>query len=1060
MAKHKVSGPVGRAVYTVIVLALCVLTAWFLTLPETDYEIQPNQIECLQASQDISPEGISQSLISRGSFRGIQVRWTTHKTEAESDVYAELFRQEDARPLDRIVIPASAVRDNQETDIVFSGSYGPGAYRVRLTCPEDSKDTVAVWTSVTDTYLHGQAMDGNGVDKGYDWYFHLLTAYPESMTARHRILRTAGIVLVFLSGACALGWLYGAKALRKRKSICAAVRFVRNHTDLLLLSLVILVPTLAYLDYLVGDRIYVFTLMDRGSDSAAQTYPFLLNTAERIRNGEWGEFFNFRQGLGDPQAAFFPTLTSWVSLFGENAVGRLLGISQWAKVVLSGILAYGFVKERGAGAVARFAVAMGFCFNCMLVARGAWESYPNIALLVMFWLYAYERRLNGKGSLLWFFSSFFTFVNFGLYDCVLYTALGLVYMLVRRIIRESAPKAAFLVFLKDFGWFALFASAGMMDTVRYTLVRTLSSSRLREGVEGYAETAGETFFTGVDTWISAFLRTVGHTLGGITRNTDPMNILEGPAFYTGITAFLTVPAAMCLLRGRKRRIFLCFIATALCYMAIVPLRLIANGFSKETFKLSSFWIVILFILLSIEFFRAAEKGRLSRGAIAATYVTAAGFIVLLFCAKQNGYVLGSGEWIVSLTLIILYSGMIHLRALNRRISLVRYLMILCVTVEAVLVPYEMIHYRHMEDRMENSGIERADTIELLSSLPDDEWYRVEKDYVNVFLTDPLAEGYRGSTSYLGGVEISQSVQDIYDAWHLPHRGNHYLYGSGGNIWFESLAGTKYLLSEHDMEFRYGYRLMETRNGIKVYENQYVHPLAWFSEGADLPVCPEGQYDLSASRIGYRVQYPDTYLFGMPPKNSVLIIEAEFSPEVDTRGTLYMQDRQNRFSSLYFQISPNSRIEITSDEVFSVWFDTHTMKHLRSIAFYAVDRDDYYRAYREYAASAKENAIGIMMNGENQFSGSVKAVKDGYIITAIPWHEKWKVLSDGIELETMPINGGFLGARLQAGEHRIEIRYVGDSWIAGNKYKILGFCTFILVSIVLSSKKQRKEKAHR
>ena len=1057
MGEHKTGRPDGRAVYTIVVLVLCVLTVWFLSLPETDYEVHPNRIESIRTAEYISPEGISQSLTSRGNFRGIRVRWATNKTVPENEIYAELFRQEDGTLLDRIVIPASAVRNNEETEIVFSGTYGPGAYRVRLTCPEDSEDTVTVWTSITDAYSQGNAMNADGGDEGYDWCFQLLTAFPESMMIRHRILRAAGIVLVILACGCALAWLYGAERFRKEKRVRSAILFVQKHADRILLGLVILIPTVFYLDFLLGDRIYVFTMLDRGSDSAAQTYPVLLNTADRIRNGIWGEFFNFRQGLGDPQAAFFPTLTSWVALFGEERIGWLLGVSQWAKVVLSGVFAYGFVKERGAGSVARFAIAMGYCFNCMLVARGAWESYPNIALLVILWLYAYERRLNAKGNLLYFFSSFFMFVNFGLYDCVLYGALIPVYMLVRRIIREESGKAAVRGFLKDFGWFALFAFTGMMDTIRYTLVRTLSSSRLREGVEDYAESAGESVFINADTWFSAFLRTVGHTIGGITKNTDPKNILEGPTFYTGISVFLTVPAALCLTKGKKRRISLLFIAAALCYIAIVPLRLVANGFSKDTFKLSSYWIVILFVLLNIEFFRAAEEGRISRGAIAATCMTAAASVVLLLCAKWNGYVLGEEEWIVSLTLIILYPVLILLRAANRRIPLTRYVMIICVTVEAILVPYEMICCRHMEDRTENSRIERADTMEIISSLPEDEWYRVEKDFTNVFLSDPLAEGYRGSTSYVGGIEINPSVQEIYQAYHLPQRGNHYLYGSGGNVWFESLDGTKYLLTDSDLEFRYGYRLKETRNGIRVYENLYACPPAWISEGAEPPEFPGGQYDLSGKRLGYQMER-NTYLPGFLPENSVLVIEAEFNPEVDTRGTLYIQDRQGRFSSLYFQVGPLSRIEIANDNIFSVWFDSHTVKQLMNISFYAADRDEYYAAYREYAAMAAEHNTGLKAQGENHFTGTAKADMDGYLITAIPYHKKWEVSADGEKLETTPVNGGFLGARIPAGEHRIEILYDGDGWAEGNKYKILGSAAFILTAfMVLLSRKHRKEK---
>ena len=1058
MRTHDRAEILARVFLTVAVLALTALVIWFLLLPEADYELLPSQTESILTSENIPPNGISQSIESAGGLRGIRVRWATHKTIPKSSIIAELILDDDGSVAGRVEIPASDIVDNRETDILFPDTYGAGSYRFRLSSPDESSDTVAVWKSANNTYVGGSAYNSrNEADSG-DWDFNLLIAYPASMLARHRILKTAGIVLTGLVCGVLLTWIYGAASLRKVRRIRSLIRWGKAHSGALLILLLILVPTIAYLDFLTGDRLYVFTMLDRGADSVGQTYPNLLNTAARLRNGIWGEYFNFRQGLGDAQPAFFPTLTSWVALGGESRIGWLLGVSQWIKVVLSGIFAWLFVRERGGGKTARFAVAMGYCFNCMLIMRGAWESYPNISLLVILWLYAYERRLNGRGVLLYFFSTLFMFINFGLYDCVLFFVLISVYILIRRIVREKTRKEIFLSFMRDFGWFALFALAGMLDTVRYMLIRTLSSSRLKEGVEGYAELVGEGFFSKDSIWITGLMKTVGQSINGIVNHRGPLNLLEGPAFYTGIIALITAPASILLMRGRKKWVSLLFAFAALCYIAIVPLRLVANGFAKETFKLSSFWIVILLMLLCVEFFLALEKGRPKRlPVIIAAVITAGICVFTLVCGKDSGYVASENEWNVSMALIGLYLVLILLRLSRRRIPVVRFLLVCCVAAESVLVPYEMIHDRHMEDRLENSQQVRAATRAAVASLPDDGWYRVEKDYYNVFLTDSMAEGYNGSASYLGGVEINQSVQNLYRTYSLPRRGNHYLYGSGGNVRFESATATKYLLSVNDMAFRYGYHLLGTQSGIKIYENEYALPLAWFSPDQTSPDDLKGQYDLPGSSTAYQMANKNVYLFGVLPKGSMLIVEAGFSPDANTRGTLYMQDRSNQISAVYFYTTSQTVIEISNDQVFSVWLDSSSAKRLTDISFFVADQDTYYRAYREHALQAQENAADLQAVGENEFTGTIRAPEDGYIITAIPYTEKWRIALDGQTTDAAAVNGGFLGASVPAGEHRVEIRYQGDSWFAGNKYKIIGTGAFLFAAFMIKSNKKRTRR---
>ena len=1033
------------------VLALVSLAIWYSFLPVKEYEAVPNQIEDVLASEDISASGISQTVFSKGDLKGIRVRWATHGTKPVDPVFADLIRLEDQAPLETVAIPAAKIIDNQETDILFSISYPSGEYMIRLTCPNGSRNTVGVWESVTDYYREGSAFDSNGQDEKWDWSFNLLSAYPASMRTRHRIGRILNVIFLLGIGFCAMAWIFQGERLMNQKRIRSAVQFLQTHADPLLIALLILIPTTVYLDFLLGDRRYIFSMLDRGADSVGQTYPFLLNTASRIQKGLWGELFNFQQGMGDAQAAIFPTLTNWVTFFGEANVAYLMGVSQWLKVVCSGLFAWLFIKEYGAGASLRFVLAIGYCFNSMLMVRGAWESYPNISMLLMLWLYSYERKLNGKGWLMFLFSSLFMFVNLGLYDCMFHAVLLSCYMLIRRFVKEKTGRAVMRLFFHDFAFFAVFSLLGMMDVVRYSLIKTVSSSRLMEGVNSYQELTGEGIFTEVGVWMSAFLRTIGLSINGILHHTGPLNLLEGPAFYTGIAAMLVAPVSMILLKKKKKGICVALFLCAICYIAIVPLRFLASGFAKDTFKLSSFWITLVLLISSIEYFSALERREMRPVHLVFTGISALVVLFLLFLSKMEDYVVSDSEYLVSLTLVIVYLILIALLYLGKNVHVVKGMLVFCAIVEAMLVPHEIINARDMETAYENSWNERIATKEIIASLPEDDWYRVEKDYVNVFSTDSLAEGYKGSGSYVGGIEINPSVLNLYQAYNLPQRGNHYLFGSGGNVYFESAAATRYVLTKNDMTFRYGYILKGTHQGISLYENQYAHPLIYFSETEPSPESQKVSFDLSAYLTGYEMN-GNIYILGHLPENSVVVVRADF--DADTRCTLYLQDRENNYSSIYFMGNSKTLIEIANDQLFSLWFDTSTNRRLKDITFHVVDQDVYYQQYREYSTEARNNVVDLTVVDDNHFYGKTYASGNGYLVTAIPYDRKWKIVLNGEAQETMMLNGGFLGAVVQRGEYDLEVYYAGDSWIRGNIYKTLGLGAFILCFFVLKSKKSK------
>ncbi|MDO4444954.1 MAG: YfhO family protein [Bacillota bacterium] len=85
-------------------------------------------------------------------------------------------------------------------------------------------------------------------------------------------------------------------------------------------------------------------------------------------------------------------------------------------------------------------------------------------------------------------------------------------------------------------------------------------------------------------------------------------------------------------------------------------------------------------------------------------------------------------------------------------------------------------------------------------------------------------------------------------------------------------------------------------------------------------------------------------------------------------------------------------------------------------------------------------------------GSIQVKEDGYLITSIPYDEHFTLRIDGQETELVKVNTAFLGAKINAGEHQIEILYHAPGKKAG---MALSICGGVLLAAGTIRKKRRE-----
>ena len=88
---------------------------------------------------------------------------------------------------------------------------------------------------------------------------------------------------------------------------------------------------------------------------------------------------------------------------------------------------------------------------------------------------------------------------------------------------------------------------------------------------------------------------------------------------------------------------------------------------------------------------------------------------------------------------------------------------------------------------------------------------------------------------------------------------------------------------------------------------------------------------------------------------------------------------------------------------------------------------------------------------NRIVGSVDGVKDGYLITSIPYDEHFEVKIDGKDVKYEKVNTAFLGVKMPVGTHEVEIVYHAPGLKMGKVLSVTGL--LLLAGMMLWNKKK-------
>lgn len=316
--------------------------------------------------------------------------------------------------------------------------------------------------------------------------------------------------------------------------------------------------------------------------------------------------------------------------------------------------------------------------------------------------------------------------------------------------------------------------------------------------------------------------------------------------------------------------------------------------------------------------------------------------------------------------------------------------------------------------------------------------------------------------------------------------------------YQKLMGVKYILSKQEIA---GYQQEKKVGDVTVYKNEEVLPIAYvtnqmISEKAyeDLAF-PYSQLAFLRFAVGKSVN--DT----VNPKevlNSQVKEAGAEIPMEDTQAIEKIEDGYHIKSKEIQNVKLKISEEAQQEEILFVQFELKNYKRSKDVSVWLAGVKNklsagshiYYNGNTTftYAVNLKAGQTEVNLGlGEGNYEirnlrcyigntdeslktlcqsefrvdkaqtkgdrivGSVDGVKDGYLITSIPYDEHFEVKIDGKDVKYEKVNTAFLGVKMPDGTHEVEIVYHAPGLKMGKVLSVTGL--LLLAGMMLWNKKK-------
>ncbi len=711
---------------------------------------------------------------------------------------------------------------------------------------------------------------------------------------------------------------------------------------------------------------------------------------------------------------------------------------------------------------------MGFTmayFNCV-------HYFFNIALLPLVILGLCNMIENGKISILYIVSLFLSiFSNYyiGYMTCLFTVIFFLYYVFVRT---ETLKK------IKDYrnAFFNyVIASCVAASLSAFTLIPVLFSlSGQKSGVNEANLSFARTFHM-----IDVF--------SGLYTTAFHGNISDGlPIIYCGVS---TVVFAILFLVNKKvskreRIVSTLALASVLICFYIHALNLIWHGFNEPIgfpFRDSFFFSFLLLFIAYRGFLNTAGGVQLYQGVIC--ILAYLGYSVYMLFSR-NEYV---GRDQVVLTGVIILIVLFFIYGFRNKKEYVIPLIVGLFLLQGMDLMYNgyVSLGGYFPDLKENpqdysfeeyySFVDQNERIlkELEKETPG--FYRIEKLYRRSH-NDAMMFGYNGLTHF-SSCETDQA-KNFMGSLGFRNNKNWAFYGQGSTSFADVFMGIKYLLSQYDETPRpYEKRAFEDKY---IYKSPYALPIAFCMKNSVRNLAPE-RYNVFSYQNAIAGAFTDQkYQIYRPvylASTDLVNVEEDgthyrkIDPSQEAYLAYHLIANNSDFIYMYFYAPDLQDTTIVIDGLEKDGYFTKYGWSVREVGYFSrgqeievrmyLDQDEiqvnkalfYYENLNELARwyeDSKDLGAKLDKVTSSHLVGEVDCKEDEMLVMTIPYESAWKIRIDGKETKPERVLKGIIAVPVQAGKHRIEMRYMPRG-LEGGLF-LSGAALLFLILLIIYRKK--------
>ena len=714
---------------------------------------------------------------------------------------------------------------------------------------------------------------------------------------------------------------------------------------------------------------------DSGSDSVNDYYPWFVHLSQYIRT-EGIPSWSFYVGMG--QDIFFAVgylILEPVSWLPKQLIAPALIYQHLAKVVIAGLLFFRFLQLRQLSAIAALLGSFLISFSAYMCMGACWYPLADDVLCFTALLVAVEEALaRGRWFLLPVVVALVGLIDpFHLYFCAIFLTLYLPARLFGRY--GWRPRLLIRGCLLLGGAAALGVGLGAVTTIPN--LHTMLNSPRGSGSTYFVSTLSSFPIFGLESqahYVTAALRAFSNDMLATADNFRGWgNYLEAPITYCGLFCLVIFPQAF-LGASRRGKIVYGLLLGAIVLTTVFPwFRYLFWLFQDNSYRVLSLFSILGLVTLSMIGFSRYIDGRINLWLLAATAAAAVGALYLPLGELHAGMDPSLKRY--ATIFLVLYTVLLAVGRLSRWPQVASLLIIALAAGELVLFDRITVSKRSTVSKEElNARVGyNDDTVDALKDIianDNSSFFRITKARssgpgVYPSLNDAMVFGYYGTSSYSSFNNINYiAFLTAVDA--IPPNSEadtRWSIGLLENSILALFAGEKYALAPDPLPFQ---RALQYEF-VKQYETDFLFRNARF-----LPL------GLSFDR--YISQ--DAFQKLTPGEKSVALLHAVVLPgklEGDNAG-----------------LAEANILEIEESA--------------RNFSF------------TDIVATRRKAALELTSFSQTRIEGKVQLDHKSILVVQTPFDSGWRGLQDGKAASVLKVDAGLLGVALDAGEHKVELRY--------------------------------------